>query len=72
MKKSFKLPLIWKIITYSCWINLKLRWYTFWKNWHHVKFYYYNSSRHLLKTRKYHRRFRKAWHQVELWNQEKI
>lgn len=38
---KIKIPTKWKI-----------NWYTFWKNWHYVKYYYYGSRRHLKKTRK--------------------
>lgn len=33
-------------------IEWKISWYNFWKNWYHVKYYYYGSRRHLRKTRK--------------------
>lgn len=39
--------------------SIKVEWYTFWKNWHEVKFYYYGSPRHLRKIRKLQLKIRK-------------
>ncbi|OIJ12314.1 hypothetical protein BKP35_10955 [Anaerobacillus arseniciselenatis] len=58
MKMPYKLPNSWKTFCFTYWIKFKIQWYTFWRNWHHVKYFYYNSSRHLLKTRKYNRKLR--------------
>jgi glycine/sarcosine N-methyltransferase len=64
-----KIPQHWQTNTFLYWKNFKTGWinfwksfrtgwYQFWKNWHYVKYYYYNSSRHLKKTRKYQRKLR--------------
>jgi glycine/sarcosine N-methyltransferase len=64
-----KIPQHWKTTTvlywknfktgwFHLWKNFKTDWFHFWKNWHYVKYYYYNSPRHLKKTRKYHRKLR--------------
>lgn len=39
-------------------VKWKINWYTFWRNWHYVKYYYYNSARHLYKTKKFRRKLK--------------
>ncbi|RXJ00724.1 hypothetical protein DS745_11750 [Anaerobacillus alkaliphilus] len=59
MKFRYKIPSDWKLAISSSYTKFLIRWFSFWKNWHYVKFYFYNSPRHLLKTRKYHRKLRR-------------
>ncbi|QOY36530.1 hypothetical protein AWH56_002285 [Anaerobacillus isosaccharinicus] len=58
MSGRFKIPQHWKVNTHKFLRDFQFRWYSFWKNWHYVKYYFYNSSRHLVKTRKFRRKLR--------------
>ncbi len=64
MKFRFTIPHNFRLTLWSLYKSFLYHWFSFWKKWHYVKYYYYNSSRHLLKTKKYSRKVRRIRHEI--------